>query len=295
MARAVSGPFSANANKFTQLRHIRYLRRLQSDFHEVLPFFHLPSIQEVSTKWCVDPHGSKGLDDGRKRIYYPLPERAAPITKLAFEHTNFKPRIIENIVRVCRTLKFLKISFGLHEIHKKEGKSALALALEILDPRRLGQALGSTRHSLRELTLHVETRIKDLIDTVTWMPAVFLPIGSLKDFQTLRALKIGLLILLGSDVISAPQLSDVLPVSLESLHLLTDDWMFCNYWSSTALIRQLETLAMDKPKLLPRLTSVNITDLMMILRGPCNSDTRRWKEEELSATFQRSGIKLVGL
>ena len=293
LALAVSGPLAPDAHDFANLRQIIFTGGTPVfNFNDILPFFFLPSMQSVITIGCRDPHGPLGLEENRKRIYYPLPKGTSEITNLSLEHSEFKPRIMEGIVRACRALETLSVSYALRGFPDPNEYPDIYSALAIFEPRKLGEAVSSAKHSLRNLKLHVASFANHNYLTISQGDPVIQPIGCLRSFERLSTLDIGLVILLGNDESSASLLADVLPASLESLRL-RDDSLSYIYWTIGGLITHLGALAVDGPVRLPRLKSVDVSEFDEMLFGYWKGD---WdvEENELESAFRKASIELIG-
>lgn len=89
----------------------------------------------------------------------------------------------------------------------------------------LADALATLPETLRELTIRVHMYVREEIDMMSLdLPLHGGGIGSLQHLRNLRSLTIPLSVLFGHDPPDevVPQLADVLPSSLESLHLVGD-------------------------------------------------------------------------
>lgn len=303
IGRTISGPLPENAHNFAHLRHITYSGSNDKpffNFHEVLPFFRLPSMQRVFTIGCRDPHGPEGLEKGRKRIYYPLMKAGqSSITDLRLLFSEFKPSIIEGMVRSCRALESFSMSYDLsyecpvHGTSYPHDHTKRTHALAVLDPPELGKALSSAKHSLRTLKVHVDNfRCYHTFRSLYGVPHIK-SIGSLRSFERLSTLEIGVVILLGNDASSAPILTSILPLSLEVLHVRDDNNLVHCDWDMSGLVTRLVTLAVDGPTYFPRLRSMDLSKLSVCSCLQCQVDQEH-ERVRLEMAFKGTGIGLVG-
>lgn len=303
IGRTISGPLPENAHNFAHLRHITYSGSSDKpffNFHEVLPFFRLPSMQCVFTIGCRDPHGPEGLEKGRKRNYYPLMKAGeSSITDIRLQFSEFKPSIIEAMVRSCRALESFSVSYDLSYEYTIHGRShshdhtRRSHALAVLDPPELGKALSSAKHSLRTLKVYVENfRCYQRFRSLQGAPQIK-PIGSLRSFEGLSTLEIGVVMLLGNDASSAPMLADILPSSLEMLHLRDDKNIVHCDWDTAGIVTHLVALAVDGPTRLPRLQSMNLSKLGVCSCQQCQVNQEN-ERARLEMAFKGISIGLVG-
>jgi len=303
IGRTISGPLPANSHNFAHLQHITYAGSTDKpffNFHEVLPFFRLPSMQRVFTIGCRDPHGPGGLEKGRKRIYYPLMRAGeSSITDIRLQSSEFKPRIIEGMVRSCRALESFSVSYDLSYEYTLHGDShshdhtKRSHALAVLDPPELGKALSSAKQSLRILKVYVE----DFICYQGFRGLHGAPqiksIGSLQGFERLSMLEIGVVMLLGNAARAAPMLVDILPSSLEMLHLRDDNNIVYCDWDMEGILIHLVALAVDGLARFPRLRSVDLSKLGVCGCQQCQVDQED-ERARLEMAFKGTGIGLVG-
>lgn len=299
LGRTISGPLLPNFHNFANLREVFCAGPRDKpffNFDEVLPFFRLPSMQRVFTWGCRDPHGPKGLNRDRKRIYYPLMKPGqSNITEIRLEFSEFLPRIVEGMVRSCRALEAFTVSYDLsyecavHGVSHSHDDTTWSHALAVLDPPELGKALSAAKHSLRQLKAHVEDficyrRFKALLGR----PQIK-PIGSLQGFERLTELEIGIVILLGNEVASAPRMADILPASLEILRIRDDS----NIDSMPDFVTHLAAFAADARAHCLGLRSVDVSKIGACGCRPC------WSKQEvekvrLETAFEGTGIELIG-
>jgi len=303
IGRTISGPLPTNSHNFANLRHITYSGSEDKpffNFHEVLPFFRLPSMQHVFTIGCRDPHGPEGLEKGRKRIYYPLMKVGeSSITDIELQYSEFKPRIIEGMVRSCRALESFSVSYDLSYEYNLHGAShshdhtKTSHALAVLDPPELGKALSSAKNSLQVLKVYVEEFIcHQAFRGLQGAPHIK-PIGSLREFERLSTIEISIVILLGNEARSAPMLVDILPLSLETLHLRDDNFTVPCDWDIGGIVTHLAALAVDGSARLPKLQSVDLSKIGLCRCQKCEADQGDAKVR-LEMAFKGTGIALIG-
>ena len=280
-------------DEFTRLREVEFTGWNHSfRFNEILPFFHLPSVRSVLTRGCWDPHGPLELADNRKRDPHLLPIGTSGITKIILEHSRLKPRLLERIVRSCRALESLLISYTFREALFPD-LSTPSSYLTVLDPPGIRQALSWAKHSLRSLTLHAAMLVDYEAPFEIFAGLAIKPLGCLQEFEKLSWLDIGLVMLLGNDEDSAPQLPDVLPRSLEILRLRDDHILSYYYWTLEGLVSQLMTIARDDADNDTSLVLVDVSEFNTERFGYESSEFDE-DECELEKEFEGSGIELMG-
>lgn len=151
---ASSGHRPESANGFARLQKITYRmsedrispgnmpytrtaddRRLR--FNETIPFFWLPSIRTIVTDMSWDPYGPQNIDKNRSRIYYPLPRGTSTITRLKLKNISIKPRVVEGILRSCRALESLSLSYNLRRLSESADFPEVEDYLAVVNPKAL--------------------------------------------------------------------------------------------------------------------------------------------------------------
>jgi hypothetical protein len=194
---------------------------------QFIPWFHLPSLNTLEL-WLHNMEGLRGFPAQTPRISLNLPN----LRSLVIAKTRATP---EDIATLLFQLPYLE------SLHVGLAYKCRAMSEFIWEPECLLHALQIRGQSLKHLSLNVEIlpccRESFLLSPADESGKQFR--GFLKEFPKLKTASLPLLLLVGWDIRQF-KLRDVLPPTLEALHISSDlwlesDWMLFEYETLKAL------------------------------------------------------------
>ncbi len=247
----------------------RNKRPVPVDFDEMLAFFHLPSIQHLT---LLMPH-SPLLD-------WPtdLP-CTSTLSTLVLHHSEMREETLEQLLSVTPVLQELRYTAWRNpELpHQQSGYVHADL---------IRNALEHVRPTLQRLKIEVVFHNTDRVIVQSgdaW--GIKKNLGSLQGFEQLQSLEVSIALLLGWDLESAPQLTDVLPSSIRRVCLRDDLGDFLEYgWNEQAILDQIGKLVVNRRQRTPDLELIKLHQAA--LHGVWGQEG--W--EELKSICERAGI-----
>ncbi|KAK1640762.1 hypothetical protein BDP81DRAFT_420661 [Colletotrichum phormii] len=200
----VPTPDGDSANEFN---HYVYVEN-------ILPFFHLPQIQNLELH---------RVEDGGKSISWPAPHpspSATTLEEMVLSKCQFSEENVDQLLRASPNLKTFRCGYVIDAEY----------ATTWLDLEALRSSLDTLKASLEELSFTLTLWTSTAIDCGEVGPwGIRGSFGSLKDFSRLTRLSISLPVLLGWETKGSSKLADVLPEGLQALTITNEMFFWWHY------------------------------------------------------------------